>query len=109
MADITNAQAVEFTNKHMRQCADAVVSAYWTAKAVAAYADANKDIATALAVDTKATIADNADKDGRPIATSEKVTGALALASEMVADMEANSNAKLNTWMALAVNGRSRV
>ena len=106
---IDNAQAVRFANEQGRVLADALSTAYWTAKRVMANYYADPALGDAFTAGSAEVVADGAETDGRPVITGNDVLGIVTRASELVADMEANGNAKLNTVLALAVNGNSRV
>jgi hypothetical protein len=108
MADIDNAQTVRFCNEKLRVLADALSTAYYTAVAVTQAYYADPDIATTLSADASAAILDGAATDGRPIVTCADALNLITRASELVADYEANSNAKLNSVLAAAVNGLSK-
>lgn len=106
---IENVQAVRFCNEQARVFADALASAYWTAKAMVANYYSDPDLGTAFTNGIAETISDGAVIDGRPIITGNDALGIITRASELIADLEAGNNAKLNTVLALAVNGRSRI
>jgi len=109
MALITNPQAVRFSNERLRVLADTLTTAYYTAKKVMQeyYADPNLgDVYTAGMADV---VADGSVQDGRPTVTGSDALLLIARASELISDLEASNNAKLNTLLAVQVNGQSRV
>ena len=69
--------------------------AVWTAQGLAANCPNTVD-----------TVADGSDVDGRGRITGQVANGAITQAQAFVADLEANSNAKLNAIMVIAVNPR---
>lgn len=107
MANITNPEAVAFSNNEIRRMNDMRVALYrtskqfladWTAKGMgtvfANAADVVIDGATVL----------SGTADGRHPLTSQDANNAFARASEMVTDFEANTNLKLNQALVIAVN-----
>ena len=106
---ITNAQAVAFSNQQIRQLADALTSAYWTAKAVVANYYASPELGTEYTTGIAETIVDGSETDGRQIVTGNDALGMITQAAGWVATCEANGGAVLNVLLGYAVNGRSRV
>ena len=102
MADITNPEAVRFSNEKVRILADALESAYRTSKAALTEWYANNMGELFPAADT---VVDGSATDGRHPLTGNDVANVINRAAEMVADYEASSNAKLNTVLAVSVNG----
>jgi len=105
MADITSPQAVKFTNEKARPFADAYAQLYFAAKTLIAEWNA-QSLSGVITNDPADTVIDGSATDGRPIATGEDVTAQVTRAQELVADLEATNNAKLNTILAIAVNTR---
>lgn len=108
MADINNPQAVAFTNNMARPLADALECAYRSAKRVVEDWNA-QGMSGLIPNDAAAQIFDGAESDGRPIAHGADVVNVITRAMELIADYEANGLAKLNTVLAISVNGQSRV
>ena len=106
---IENAQAVRFCNEQIRILADVLTSAYWTCKAVKANYYAAPELGTIFTDGIAEPVLDGSQTDGRPIITGNDVMALITRAEELITDMEANSNAKLNTLLAAAVNGQGRV
>ena len=101
MAVNSNPQAVTFTNERIRPMADKLARIYYESKAL---------VNDWFAQNVGSVILNNADTvdqpvmDGRRVVTGAECTNVVTRAIELVADMEANSNAKLNTVLAVAVN-----
>ena len=94
MADINNPEAVQFTKVLARPAADAIAYAYWLAK---------KTLAEWYSNDLGSVITNTSDlvTDGNPKpVTGAQVTSVITRASELVADLEADGSAKLNTILA---------
>jgi len=106
---IDNTQIVKFANEEVRIVADVMLSAYRTAKTVMQDYYARPEIGSACTTGIAEDVLDGAETDGRPIITGNDVLAVITRASEIVADMEAGNNAKLNTLIRVAVNGQSRV
>jgi len=102
MADITNPEAVRFCNERVRVAADKLATAYLFAKAVSAEWYAN-NLGELLPVSADPVI-DGSAADGRHPITGNDVSNLITRLSELVADYEANDNAKLNTILGIAVN-----
>lgn len=106
---INDAFAVQFSNAQMRVLADAMVTAYWTAKAVIANYYAAPELGAAYTAGIAETIADGSATDGRQPVTGNDALGLVTQASSYVATCEANGGAVLNVLLGYAVNGQSRV
>ena len=106
MADITNAQAVAFSNNRIRPMADLLYTAYQTAKSIVDQWNA-QDVSSVLP-NTTDPIVDGSAQDGRPPITGAKATNVITRCQDLIADYEASSNAKLNTVTAVQVNGGAR-
>jgi hypothetical protein len=106
---IENAQAVRFCNEQIRILADVLTSAYWTCKAVRANYYAAPELGDLFYAGIAEEVADGSQTDGRPIITGNDVMALITRAEELIAGMEADNNAKLNTLLAAAVNGQGRV
>jgi hypothetical protein len=100
----TNAQAVRFCNEVVRQNAEKKLGLYFSDKAMVDTWN-GQNLSSVIPNDSTV-IDDRATEDGRPIATNSGVTNIITRAIENIADMEANSNAKLNTLIALAETPR---
>jgi len=99
---ITNPRAVSFSNEKIRTAADKLAQAYYTAKAVMQeyYAENLGELYTPLGD----TIEDGSLTDGRKRITANDALLLITRCSDLVADMEANNNAKLNTVLKVSVN-----
>lgn len=102
MADITNPQAVKFCNEQIRPAADAYAKAYYRFKQVLQVYSA-QGIAS-LIPNTADVVIDGSATDGRAQITGAKVTGFVNQVSSFTTDLEANTNAKLNVLLQIAVN-----
>lgn len=102
----SNVQAIAFANTKARVYADARAQSYMTAKALVNFWNANS--VSGVIPNDATQIADGAATDGRQIVTNAQITSIVTRAQEEVADFEATSSAKLNTILAVAVNGASK-
>ena len=103
MADITNPEAVRFCNEVIRPLADVATRYYYAALAVV-----NEWEATGMAAkipNTADVVVDGSAQDGRSPITGAKVNGLKNHVAAMLADLEANANAKLNVLLQIEVNG----
>ena len=103
MAEITNPEAVKFCNERVRVAADKLAQLYSVAKSVQQEWTAN-DLATIIAFDNPDLVVDGSATDGRHPISGEDVNNLITRCSEIVTDLEANSSAKLNTILKVAVN-----
>lgn len=103
MAEITNPEAVKFCNERVRVAADKLAQLYAVAKSVEQEWTAN-DLATIIAFDNPDLVVDGSASDGRHPISGEDVNNLITRCSEIVTDLEANSSAKLNTILKVAVN-----
>jgi hypothetical protein len=101
--DITNPEAVKFCNEKVRTSADKLGQLYYVAKAVSQEWTANSlgSIITNSADDD---VIDGSATDGRHPITGADANNIINRLTEFVTDMEANTNAKLNTVLGVAVN-----
>jgi hypothetical protein len=102
MPAITNTQAVRFCNEQIRPLADLYAQLYFREKAVAA-AWVAQGMGT-LIPNTADLVSDGAATDGRAQITGAMVNTFAGLVVTMTGDVEAASNAKLNTLLQIAVN-----
>lgn len=102
---ITNVEAVTFCNQRVRVMADLLARAYYLSKIVANEWNANA--MASLIPNTSEVVNDGSAVDGRHEITGADATAIVTRCNELIADMEATSNAKLNTILAVAVNGVS--
>ena len=100
MADITNAEAVRYSNEQLRVAANLFNEAYRKSKSALAEWVANPG----MFPNTEDTIIDGAETDGRHIVNGIKANNVYNRMSEFVTDYEANSSAKLNTILQYATN-----
>ena len=103
MADITDPEAVRFSNERARTLADVATRYYYAAKSFLQEWDATSmgDKITNTADD----IIDGAATDGRHVITGANVVGLKNHVAAMITDLEANSNLKLNILLGIEVNG----
>lgn len=101
MADITNPEAVKFCNERVRTAANKLAQLYYSAKSVSQEWTAN-DLGTIIAYDNADLVIDGSATDGRHPISGIEVNNLITRLTELVADMEASSNAKLNTVLAVA-------
>lgn len=99
----TNAQAITFDNQLARPYANEAYRLYLAAKNLSNQWNA-QSVSSVIPNDSTV-ISDGAAADGRPTATNAQVTNMVTRAQEVVADMEANSSAKLNTILAICTVG----
>ena len=97
----TNKQAVKFSNEKIRIAADKLAQAYYFAKLVRDEWFANNMGAVFPAEET---VDDGASADGRQPVTGNNILLVVGRCEEIIADMEANGNAKLNTLLSVATN-----
>jgi len=103
MADITDPEAVRFSNEKARTLADAAARYYYMAKAFT-----NEWDATGMGAkipNAADTIIDGSATDGRSTITGANVNGMKTHVDAMVTDLEASSNTKLNILLQIEVNG----
>ena len=102
MADITDPEAVTFSDLRLRKGADLIAHAYYFAKLVN-----DEWFATGMSAkitNTSDPIVDGSATDGRHPITGADATNMVTRCMDLVTDMEANSNAKLNVILGVAVN-----
>lgn len=104
MAEITNPEAVRFCNERVRSSADRLAQLYYEAKATYQEWTANS-LGTIIAYDNADLVVDGSATDGRHPISGVDVNNLITRLSEIIIDLEANSNAKLNTVLAVQVNG----
>lgn len=97
-----NTEAIRFTNEKVRIAADKLASAYFFAKQVRDEWYAN-NLGSIIEVSADV-IADGSAADGRHPLNGSDVTLVINRCEDIITDMEANSNAKLNTVLKAAVN-----
>lgn len=102
---ITNAQAILFSNQYARVFANQMLQEYNTAVEIVNIWNAQQ--ISLVITNVGSVIVDGAATDGRPIVTDSDVTNIITRAMERIADMTANSNAKLNTVLAVATSGQA--
>lgn len=99
----TNAQAIAFDNTIARPYANEGYLLYLSAKNIVNQWNA-QSVSSVIPNDSTV-ISDGAATDGRPTATNAQVTAMVTRAQEVITDLEANSNAKLNTLLAICTVG----
>lgn len=103
MAEITNPEAVAFCNSKVRVAADKLAQLYYTAKSVSQEWTAN-GLGDIIVYSNSDLVVDGSASDGRHPISGIDVNNLITRLTEIVADMEASSNAKLNTVLAVATN-----
>ena len=109
MANIENAEVIKFSNENLRTYADKIARGYYAAKALVNQWNA-QSLSSKITNSSDDDIVDTSygtdgtDGDGRPIVTGADAYNVYTRASELIADMEANSNAKLNTILVYSPN-----
>lgn len=101
---VNDVQAVAFCNTKVRPTCDSIVSAYRTAKEFIAQWNA-QGISSIIPNDAGEVVFDGAESDGRPLMHGDDAYNVFNRASELVTDLEANNNAKLNTLLEIVVRG----
>lgn len=104
MADITNAEAVTFSNEKIRTAANKLNSAYKAAYEVVAEWTANGG--GEMIPNTSDAVIDGSSTDGRHPITGIHANNIINRLSELKADYEANGAAKLNTILQVATNDK---
>ena len=102
MAEITNAEAVRFSNERIRVAANKLNAAYKCAREVQDEWYAN-NMGT-LFPTGEGPVVDGSVTDGRHPISADDVLLLITRLSELTTDYEANSNAKLNTILNVATN-----
>lgn len=99
---ITNVQAVKFCNEQIRPAAEAILKAYYRAKEVRNkwYAD---NMGAILPVGG-GTVVDGSESDGRTPIVSDDAILVINRLEDLINDLEAGGNAKLNTLVKPSVN-----
>ena len=96
-----NPQAIKFANEDIRIAADKIAQAYYFAKKLRNFWFANNMGAVFPSAEV---VDDGASVDGRPVIDGNKVLLMVTRCEELINDLEANGNAKLNTVLSVAVN-----
>lgn len=102
MAEITNPEAVRFCNSRLRSVADRLAQSYYYAKGVRDEWYANN--LGVLFPEGDGPVVDGSATDGRHPLMRDDVVLLISRCDEFVNDYEANSNAKLNTVLSVAVH-----
>lgn len=110
MANNTSQVAVNFDNQKARPAADALITAYLTAKTLITYWN-GQNIVSVLPNDSNliqdgATVA-SGTPDGRLPVTDGQINVLVANLTTFIASMEASSNLILNQTLQVSVNGKS--
>jgi len=101
MAAISDPEAVRFVNEKIRPAAFSFLEAYHLLREIQQeWFAANMG---SLIPNTSDLVADGADVSGAHQLTGAAVTNVVTRAIEVVADLEANANAKLNTIIVASV------
>jgi len=101
MADITNVQAVRFSNEVIRPLANDYAQLYYRASLARDrwVAEGMGDLITSGADDE---IIDGSQTDGRPGITGQMVNQLLTNVQALLTDLENNTNMKLNVLLQIA-------
>ena len=102
MADITNAEAVRFSNEKIRVAANKLNAAYKFANEVLAEWTANGG--TSMIANAADTIVDGSATDGRHPITGADANNIINRLTELKTDYEETGAAKLNTILSVATN-----
>ena len=104
MADIIDPEAVRFSNEVIRPLADKATQYYY-----AALAAKNEWLATDMGTKIPDNVGDNiidgSATDGRSVIDGRDVNNLMTHVNTMIADLEANTNTKLNILLQIEVNG----
>ena len=100
---IDNPEAVAYCNTVVRPAADRLAQAYYAAKSAVNTWNANNYGGTIIPVGG-GEVVDGSATDGRPAITGNDVHNLINRLTELVADYEASSNAKLNTVLNVSPN-----
>ena len=103
MAEITNTQAVKFCNEQIRPAANIFARLYYDAKQVYQTWMA-LNLGEIIAYNNTDPVIDGSAIDGRPVISGVDVSGLMNRLGEIISDLEANNNAKLNTVLKVATN-----
>lgn len=103
MAEITNAEAIKFCNEKVRVAANQYAQLYYRAKAVYQEWTAN-GLGDIIAYDNADLVVDGSATDGRHPISGIDVNNLMTRLGEVITDMEASSNAKLNTILCIITN-----
>lgn len=105
MSLIDNPEAVAFCNSRLRPAYDRFAQLYYEAKGLYQEWTAN-GLGTIIAYDNADLVVDGSASDGRHPISGVDVNNFMTRLGELIADMEANTNAKLNTVLAGATNSQ---
>ena len=103
MAEITNPQAVKFCNEQIRPAANAFARLYYDAKRI--YQTwTSLSLGDVIVYDNADAVIDGSASDGRPVISGVDANNLMTRLGEIITDLEADSNAKLNTILKVAPN-----
>ncbi len=102
MANITNVQAVAFSEAYLRLRANEICQLYFKSKQMMNIYSA-QSLSTPI-TDTADPIIDGSATDGRPIVTGAQARDFIDIISAFITDMEASTNSKLNSSLQVASN-----
>jgi hypothetical protein len=107
---ITNPEAVKFSNEFVRVFADALVTAYDSAKTYKAYWDARTNLSTLFVDSAVEVVSDGADVDGRTQMTGQKVQALYIQAGTIIAwgDTLVGGKTRIDWLRTMSVNGSSK-
>jgi hypothetical protein len=101
MANVTDTTIVRFANEQTRIYAECHTRVYY--KSVGMLDEWNALDMAAVVPNDDSPVIDGSAEDGRPIITGADIHGAIASATVLVGDMQANNNANLNDLLRIAV------
>jgi len=106
---VDNPTAVRFANERVRVAADRMMQAYNFAKTVSSEwfsveITPGTTLSAGIPNDGGEEVLDGAQSDGRAVISGDDVHNVITRLSELVADLEAGGNAKLNTLAKVSVN-----
>ena len=107
MADITNPQAIIWSNSRVRVFADSMIDAYESAKKLLAEWS-SLNMATLIPNNVDDVLIDGAASDGRSVITGDKVNSLIANATAVVSWFEAGTPSRIDRFRQISINGRSR-
>lgn len=102
MANITNVQAIAFSDAYLRLRANEICQFYFECKQTLNVYSAQS--MSSPITNTSDPIIDGSATDGRPIVTGAQARSLIDILTAFVADMEASTNAKLNSCLQVASN-----
>ena len=103
-AQVVDQSALSFSNTVIRRMADRLAQEYYACKQVVGLWNSGTPLTSSLFPNNTTVVADGSPTDGRRALTGAMVNNIVTRCTERITDMQATSNAKLNTALAVAVN-----